>query len=292
MRATASLTAESVCLARAMEHLRPAEERIVSDPYAQHFLYPPTRALLRAARAVPSAREAVRALMPVDMVSLIVSRHRWIDDQLLAALPAVEQVLILGAGYDSRAWRLAGALDGRPLLEIDHPATAARKARCLARAHLAPPSVATADLATEQLAVVLDRCSLRPATPTFVVWEGVSMYLERSAAHRTLRALAAWAGPGARIAFDVWTPAHGTMRAPEGAGRLALRGLGEPVRLRVADDQIPELLAEGGWRVATSAPIQAFAQRMGARVPGLLSMVLAQPDGPAPTPPRPPCASS
>ena len=74
---------------------------------------------------------------PAELTTFVLCRHRAIDDRLAAALDGgVEQVVVLGAGYDTRAWRFAEKLGGRPVWEVDFPATARRKAG-LARRHAA-----------------------------------------------------------------------------------------------------------------------------------------------------------
>src|SRR4029453_8053476 len=69
------------------------------------------------------------------VTTFVLVRHRYIDDRLAHALAGVNirQVVLLGAGYDTRAWRFAQALAGRPVFEVDFPATSARKARILER---------------------------------------------------------------------------------------------------------------------------------------------------------------
>src|SRR5262245_4458404 len=125
-----SRTAEMVCLARAGEALRPASRRIVDDPYARYFLRPMAQSMLAGRRApLPLAGT------PAELTTFVLCRHRAIDDRLAAALDAgVEQVVVLGAGYDTRAWRFAEQLAGRPVWEVDFPATARRK-ESLARRH-------------------------------------------------------------------------------------------------------------------------------------------------------------
>ncbi len=277
MRWWPSLTAEAVCLARAIEGLRPPEARVVDDPYARLFLYPPTRAALDAAARTGAGIELARTLPTPEPVALITARHRWIDDALLAALDGIEQVVVLGAGFDSRAWRLAGPLAGRPVLEVDHPATAARKQALALRAGLKLPFRLQADLAREPLADALARARLAAGRPTFVIWEGVSMYLDRADAVATLRALAGWVGPGSAIALDVWTPAQGLLVPPERALRLGLRVIGEPLRHRVPAPQIGAFLADGGWTIAERDTVAAVARRFGDQAPDVLALVRATP---------------
>jgi len=117
MRSWPSLTAEAVCLARALERHHP--QSVLDDPYAAQFLR-------RGARLV-SHRFTASALDPQGLLASIGLRHAWLDDRVVEAIPQVQGLLVLGAGYDSRPWRLP--LDGRIAVEIDHPATQRRKRR-------------------------------------------------------------------------------------------------------------------------------------------------------------------
>lgn len=248
MRSWPSLTAEAVCLARALEDRSPPGRRLLSDPFARLFLRRPTRAGFRAVRAAgPLVQRAERLLDP-GLVTSIAARHTWIDDRVVHALPGVDQILVLGAGYDSRAWRLADPIDGRPVLEIDHPATLSRKQRVARRNQLPEVRRQPADLADEPLAHVLDHSMLAPGAPTVVVWEGVTMYLDRADVVATLRALADFVGPDSHVILDLWAESRHPVWTPaERVGRVGLAVLGEPIRTTVHPTRASSLLREGGW---------------------------------------------
>ena len=203
-----SLTAEAVTLSRAIEHLRPERERIVDDPYAQHFLGRPGRAALAAARVNGPGTRLLRRLDPGG-ITYISCRHRYLDDQLAAALDdGAEQVVLLGAGYDSRAYRFASRLDGRPVFEVDLAAISRKKARTVAANQATfPPTTmhrVEIDFETQTLAQTLAAAGFRTGARTFVVWEGVCMYLTREAVKGTITALADLTGPGSVLGMDVW----------------------------------------------------------------------------------------
>src|SRR5262245_24065452 len=142
MRARASFTAQTVALQRAFESRRPPRTRLFHDPYADAYLTGVLRVAARACR-VPLVRGAVTRLY--DTVAgpgprpSAVARTRCIDDLVDAAAPHVGQVVVLGAGFDTRPHRLA-SLAGRRVFEVDHPATQAAKR---AVADRLPPPAAT-----------------------------------------------------------------------------------------------------------------------------------------------------
>jgi methyltransferase (TIGR00027 family) len=120
----ASRTAEYMALFRALESSRPRGRRLFEDPLARHFLSRPLGLVARAA-AVPGVRNFISWFIDhrwPGARSSAVARTRFIDDAVIAGLREhIEQVVILGAGFDSRAYRL-------PAMESS--ATRALRVRC------------------------------------------------------------------------------------------------------------------------------------------------------------------
>ena len=120
-----SQTAEYVALFRALETAKPSSERLFSDPLAVAFLRPSLRAAVALAR-LPAVGRLVPALIdrrwPGPRASAV-ARTRVIDDVVQQAVGrGLDQLVLLGAGYDSRPYRLPGVrpadrpvADQRPL---------------------------------------------------------------------------------------------------------------------------------------------------------------------------------
>jgi methyltransferase (TIGR00027 family) len=251
-----SSTAQWTTLGRALELHR--AERIVTDEYAPVFLSAPSRVLLRAlSTGAPAVRRAER-LAITGLATSGLCRHRFIDEHLLAALPDVAQVLILGAGYDSRAYRFATEIGARPVYEVDLPPLSRRKAAVIAaRADLfghASVHRVEIDFRTESLADRLAGSGFAPGEPTFVVWEGVSMYLSRAAVDGTLAALAALCGTGSVLAMDFWQQVSGvggySLRL---VAERAMRLIGEPITFPLDAVDVSRLLAPHRFAVADLA---------------------------------------
>ncbi len=277
-----SQTAEAVCLLRAIEEARPAATRILDDPFALTFLGPLSRAGLALA---PHTGDLVPGL-----ATFVVCRHRLIDDALLAALARtdapIEQVVVLGAGYDARAWRFADELAGRPVFEVDFPATQARKERILRGRDLPPADVRRVpiDFQVDRLDDVLLRADFVPGRPTFFIWEGVSMYLRREAIVATLEALHALGGPGSVLAMDFWflldDPGLRAMLNRAGARLVSL--VGEPITFALPPEEAPSLLARHGWQVsdlADAAELERRYVRDGRRAWPAMAVLVAVRDG-------------
>ena len=143
--------------------------------------------------------------MSIGLRGFVIARHRFIDDALTAATEqGIDQLVLLGAGYDTRAWRFADVLGDTPVFEVDHPATGARKARIADAKLPEQPHIVRVpiDFQTQDLATRLRDEGFAPGKRTFVVWEGVSVYLMRDAVIGTLTSLAALCGPGSQLALD------------------------------------------------------------------------------------------
>src|SRR4051794_9370319 len=125
----ASFTAETVALMRALETHRGAGRRLFVDPYAEPFTRGRLRLLARWSRLPVVGRAAAwvydRVAGPGPRPSAV-ARTRFIDDAVTERAAAVEQLVLLGAGFDTRAHRLP-AVRALTVFEVDHPATQIRK---------------------------------------------------------------------------------------------------------------------------------------------------------------------
>jgi methyltransferase (TIGR00027 family) len=262
-----SQTAEAVCLMRATEQRRPAGKRILDDPYARLFLGRLSRAALASWEASGRLGEIAARLSP-GLAAYVLTRHRFIDDCLGRALEGdVEQVVLLGAGYDSRAYRFAATLRGRPVFEVDFPATSRRKARILARAAGKLPRAAVCrveiDFEKDSLEDRLSGAGFRKGARSFFVWEGVSMYLTRAAVKATLTTIRDITAQGSELAMDFWY----LLDAPDlvstayrmSANLLSL--LGEPVTFGIHPEDVEPFLARLGYRLLDLADATALERR-------------------------------
>ena len=195
-----------MALFRALETVRrPTSARLFDDRFARGFLRPSLRAVVGLSRL-----PVVGRLVPwyIDRRwpgarSSGIARTRLIDDVVREALrEEIEQVVILGAGFDCRAYRIAG-IERCRVFEVDHPATQAVKTARLRRllgdlpAHVV---FVPLDFARRTLDRAMDAAGFETATRTFCVWEGVTNYLTEEAVDATLRYFATTA-PGSRLLF-------------------------------------------------------------------------------------------
>jgi methyltransferase (TIGR00027 family) len=206
-RSTAEQTAFGPMVIAACEQYTPPAQRLVDDDLAVRFLPRGQRLVVRACARPAFLRLLVGATerQAAGLWGSMLCRKRYLDDQVRDALGAgIDQLVVLGAGLDTRALRLRRdhARDVRAF-EVDLPTNSADKQR-LVRTVVGDRSgnvtVVALDLATDDLVPVLARHGFDPGRPAVVVWEAVTQYLTADAVHRTLDALAHLA-PGSRLLF-------------------------------------------------------------------------------------------
>ena len=104
-----SWTAEIVAHDRAIESVKPEHQRICYDPLAVHFLSPRYRAIARSHLLARLAYRYRRERHNPGSAGEAVARTRFIDEYLKKCIDeGIRQLVILGAGYDSRAYRIEG----------------------------------------------------------------------------------------------------------------------------------------------------------------------------------------
>lgn len=139
---------------------------------------------------------------PATVMMMMALRNQFYDQVLGEAATNIDQVVILGAGWDTRAYEELKNADVR-IFEVDTPATQQVKIAALQKAGIESSHVTFVETDFNQVSWIdaLRRHGFDPARRTFVLWEGVTMYLPEDAVRSTLAAVAEL-GPGSLIAFD------------------------------------------------------------------------------------------
>jgi methyltransferase (TIGR00027 family) len=204
-----SKTCLYVAAGRALGAREPDQSIRNPDYLAERLLGPEERALV-ADQAVVQAleldfAEARKNIEALSSAIMMIIRTRFIEERLEQAIrDGVSQVVILGAGFDTRAYRLTELLKNTRVFEVDQPSTQEYKKRRVREAGIAVPSNLTyvaVDFRHDKLGDVLAAAGYDPNRKTFFIWEGVTMYLPEAAVEETLRWVAAQA-PGSTIIFD------------------------------------------------------------------------------------------
>ena len=252
-----SRTAEFVALFRALESRMPTDRRLFVDPYAHAFLGPRLGAVLALTRVPVTGGLVVRVIdrgWPGARVGIVV-RTRFIDDAFVAALAdGIDQIVILGSGFDTRAYRLPG-LERARVCEIDAPATLQiKRMRMEALLGQLPPhvSMGAMDFERDDLGAALSRTEFRARAPTLFVWEGVTSYLSAAAVDAMVRHLATLAAPRSRLVFTYLdrSTLEGRSDVPGARATIAtVRHAGEPFRFGFDPAELPAYLDQRGFEL-------------------------------------------
>jgi len=238
-------TARGVALVRAVEMLRPEAERIASDPYARSFVNGFNVHGLRFMLATGMSR-----LMGIEpMINFAIVREQYIEDLIRRqAQRGLDQIVILGAGFDTRAYRIA-ELVGIGVFEVDHPVTQRQKRAALERIpNAVPPDVrfVGVDFEVDDLGERLRAAGYREDVRTLFVWQGVSMYLTQAGIDRTLAFVAQHSGKGSVVVFDYFD-ARAMKSAEAVVIRLFTGLMGERVTWALDQREVEAFLAARGF---------------------------------------------
>jgi methyltransferase (TIGR00027 family) len=272
MNAEPSRTAEYMALFRALESGQATDRRLFEDPDAVRFLRPALRGVAIAARR-PALRAPIVAFIdrrwPGPRLSGVV-RTRVIDDFVVSAVDGgCTQLVLLGAGYDTRATRLA-RVSSAVVFEVDHPATQARKRAVLGSlpGHIRYVPV---DFEHDRLLSALAGAGFDRDQPSCVLWEGVFSYLTPEAIDATLNALVQLCGSGSRILITYVD--QRALDAPSSYPQpwlTAVRDVGEPFRTGLDPNQAQAFFAQRKLSLRRDESTTEAALRLG--VPGAQSI--------------------
>lgn len=244
-------TAYWIAAARARETARP--DRLFNDPYAAELAGERGRLMLEQ-RERPTGKE--NSFLPI--------RTRYFDDVITTRRPP--QVVLLGAGLDTRAFRLP--LDaGTRVFEVDHPEILEEKEAVLSRLRARPRcrrEIVRADLA-DSWAGALREAGFEPESPALWLAEGLFFYLAGDLVRDLVGQAFELSAPGSAFAADVF-----------GTGLLRLPGMEAGTRWRTDNGMPPpfctdrpeELFTEAGWDRPDLTPVGAANASYG-RIPRL-----------------------
>lgn len=171
---------------------------------------------------------------------IVVARTLYFDRIIEDAAGELEQFVVLGAGYDTRAY---GWLKrpGLSCFEVDQPSVQRHKIESLKRAGIDVAHVrfVAVDFDQESACDKLRASGYDPAKKTLFLWEGVTLYLDESTVRQTLRDIRQLAAKGSAVVADLY--AERLIRMAGAAGQKALAYTGEGFRFGLPFATDPEL---------------------------------------------------
>jgi methyltransferase (TIGR00027 family) len=253
---------------RAVDTMLPPDRRLVDDPAARHFI---TTRSYRARFATTGLARATARFFDwryPGYMGIVLLRQRYWDEVLTNAVAdGIDQVLLLGAGYDTTALR--HRLEGIRVFEIDAPPTQERKKQIMQGAGLTPAGNVTwvgCDFERQSLAQRLTASGFDPQRRSVTVWYGVTFFITERAVRATLADLASVSAPGSLLVWDhihrdVWdgTTAHvGAKRA-----RAAMIKRGEPYRFGIDPEGANALVRDSGYVTVDQTSLPDLKRRLG-----------------------------
>jgi len=260
-------TAEGIAFHRALEMLLPPPMRVCEDRYTSHFLSPPFVALLndpdrikilidRAAKEVPGVNGA------------IITRVRFFDDYLNQCLEdGFQQIVLLGAGFDSRAYRFDNIQLKVKVYELDRLDIQSQKINVLKGLFGQIPkhvSFVSVDFESENFGKKLIDAGFNQDQPAFFIWEGVTMYLCADKVDTVLSFVSNECAAGSRIIFDYFPSeiVEGTSNLPEAQGlRERVNAIDENFCFGIAPTQLNDLLESHDLSIILNINAQKLKSR-------------------------------
>ena len=263
----AAQTAYGPMVVAATEQYYPERQRLVHDALALRFLPSGLRAAVRLTRWSP-LRSLLFHLAERSAPGTwggVLCRKRYIDDKLHEALGAgIQAVVNLGAGLDTRAYRLAAA-GTLPVFEVDLPENIAYKQAVLQKLYGSIPAHVTLvpiDFDRQDLESALVSHGYRAEYRGFFIWEAVTQYLSEDGVRKTLSSLAGMES-GSRLVFT-----YILKDFIDGTDRHGQDTLYEIYRVKrplwhfgLEPEQVAPFLARYGWQELEQAGSREYVQR-------------------------------
>ena len=203
-----SETALFAALRRTIANKEFKSGKLGPDDLAEYFLPPHFRFFLKFKRIRGKIKNKLNGLLP-GLNEYMIARTAFFDRLFLDALKnKTPQIVLLGAGYDSRAYRFAKLNQGTRIFELDAPPTQDRKKKCIRKAQIDISENVTfvpINFNQESIKNKLEKAGYKHDQNTLFIWEGVSYYLELESVETTLEFVRQASHEETFIGFDYTT---------------------------------------------------------------------------------------
>jgi methyltransferase (TIGR00027 family) len=244
----ASLTAIGIAILRGIESEKPEDERLCYDPFARKFVNGVLYHLIRFFDKMGYGEKK-----GPGVTGFLAVRERHIDEFLKTQLRAgLEQVVVLGAGLDARAYRF-DELKKIRVFEVDHPASQASKKEKVRQVLGQLPLHVTyvpIDFNIQALEERLPESGYDSSRKTLFIWQGVTQYLTPAAVDSTLAFITHHSPAGSSVIFDYMYPTllDGTIKRGEVANMRSRRwASGEMLVFGIPEGTVTAFLEQRGF---------------------------------------------
>jgi len=252
---------------RASETHLPEAERVFADPYAEYFLPAEMRGALKHAEQVRAAIARYEQMMP-GVNGAIVARIRFIDECLLECIAAdFHQLVIVGAGYDTRAYRFADVKKHLKVFEVDHPLTQKNKMEKVKELFEELPKhvvYVPVVFGKDQLAQKLFESGYNVDLKTLFIVEGLLMYIPPPAVDGLLSFIVHSSGSGSVFVADYFndTVINGTSALKEAQVlRQFVEQEGAPLLFGIKEGKVEDFFRQRGFRTVKNVSSASCKER-------------------------------
>ena len=233
-----SETAMNVAFCRALASKDDREEIKGTDDIAEIFLAEEAKKILFDSA---SRKWAIEQLVTSPLYGYLIARTAFFDSVFNnACTEDIPQIVFLGAGYDTRAYRFRQVIKNTKIFELDIHSTQQKKIESLKKANISIPktlSFVPINFKTDKLDDVLSKAGYDKNEQTLFIWEGVMYYLSNEAVDNTLDFVKKNSSKYSRICFDYMTE------------KLESVNAAEPFKFWIEKDKIESFLIERGFKV-------------------------------------------
>jgi len=250
-----SKMAEGMAMHRFGESSKNEDERICYDPYAIYFISPEIIEFgMKHPEEAKSLIEDTERCFP-GLSSSIIARVRYFDDFVKKSIEdGLEQLVIFGAGYDTRAYRIEELKENIKVFEVDHPNTQSFKIQKIKEIFgFIPDHVVyvPVDFETEKFGQKLFDEGYDNSKKTLFVMEGLVMYIPPSAVDELLSFIVENSAKGSSIIFDYYPESvvDGTCKLEIGNNiRNHVIEQGEPLQFGIDEEKLEKFLSKRGFK--------------------------------------------
>lgn len=249
-----SQMAEGIAMQRFGESSKGENERICYDPYAIHFIRPE---IIEFGKKHPEEAkkliENTERLFP-GLSSSIMARVRYFDDFVKKSVAdGLKQLVILGAGYDTRAYRIEELKKNVNIFEMDHPNTQGFKIEKIKEIFGSTPEnvvYVPVDFEKEKIGEKLFENGFISSKKTLFILEGLVMYIPPESVAEIFSFITENSAKGSMVIFDYYPQSvvDGTCKLEIGQNiRNHLIKIGEPLQFGIKEGEIENFLKEFGF---------------------------------------------
>jgi methyltransferase (TIGR00027 family) len=237
-----SETAMTTAFCRALAYREDRKEIQGADNLAELFLTDEAKKPLKDSA---TRRWAIQKLVTSPLYGYLLSRTAYFDRIFSKHLAEnIPQIVFLGAGYDTRAYRFRDLIQNTKIFELDIHSTQKRKLTLLQESNITIPaqvSYVSIDFKEEQIHDALLKCGYSSTAQTLFIWEGVTYYLPGTAISSTLSFIKSQSPEGSVLCFDYATEKLGSFNVAEpfqswiGKGRDSIESFLSPFGIKTIE---------------------------------------------------------